>query len=556
MSLELKSLLDLPVELIHHVLELLDAPSLLQVKLVSRRLATMIESSISLRYHIQLHVADLIDNPFCSRSKAERLRLLDTHQRAWNNVARSSVQEIPFTDGAGSASTLRAWELTNGTLGLAENHSIRFVQLPSRLRGISQSEWVIASFDFVIKDFAMDKSQDLLVVIERGIDAPGAQGFLRIHIRSLSTGKPHPHAKEPTISRRVGVADADPDWSIVQIYGSCVAVLLQAEVEDLYQGIFRMSSELAFCNWKTGSTTTVITGPFTAFAFLTEEQVVLAMSWSDLGNTFQARDSGSLEVIDITNAPSILKIEDLPVVSASSHPSFKWRSFKLPALSDDAAAEIRPSLSIHTNYSPAFSGAGDDVPFTTSPEDRLYVISFKELLADNDLVLFVRLASLLSLLEDAPSPRHTFPWEDWGPTNTRMVEGYISDTWVCCVHGLRAILVPWFGKHVADIWDFNQRRLRRNDGGGVLPSSDLTVPEEGDCTPVSEQPGYCLSPTQINPSGRDYDALFERDVITSLPCSIRPFASPDDKRDEQYFMMSEDSLVLVLDDEKFIIASF
>ena len=44
-------------------------------------------------------------------------------------------------------------------------NAIDFVQLPSRLRGIPMRQWRLI-FDFNVRDFSMDPSQDLLVIIE------------------------------------------------------------------------------------------------------------------------------------------------------------------------------------------------------------------------------------------------------------------------------------------------------------------------------------------------------------------------------------------------------
>lgn len=126
----------------------------------------MITTSVALQYKIELYAANLVDGPPNSLTKSSRLKMLRAHQRAWNNINWSRTQEIYLTE-AEMSPDLSAWELTGGMLGLAAGRRLRFIQLPSLLRAIPDDEWVIEDVGFALKDFAMDKSQDLLVVIEQ-----------------------------------------------------------------------------------------------------------------------------------------------------------------------------------------------------------------------------------------------------------------------------------------------------------------------------------------------------------------------------------------------------
>lgn len=86
--------------------------------------------------------------------------MLRAHQDAWNSLTWSFEESIPITQG-------RCWELNGGILAQSDTpSSIVFRQLPSALRRIESREWRIDSFEFVVADFAMDPSQDLLVVVE------------------------------------------------------------------------------------------------------------------------------------------------------------------------------------------------------------------------------------------------------------------------------------------------------------------------------------------------------------------------------------------------------
>lgn len=121
---------------------------------------------MSLQYKIELHAANLIDGPPSNRSKSARLRLLEEHQHAWNNVSWSGTQEISLKPLEDALPGVGAWELTSGLLAHAAHRTMRFTQLPSRLRDIEQRTWTFEDIGFEIRDFALDRSQDLLAIIE------------------------------------------------------------------------------------------------------------------------------------------------------------------------------------------------------------------------------------------------------------------------------------------------------------------------------------------------------------------------------------------------------
>jgi len=56
------------------------------------------------------------------------------------------------------------------------------------------------------------------------------------------------------------------------------------ERPDPGEGVYHVSSELGFWDWKSGSIKTVIIGPFPTLAFFTEQQILLAMCWRTLFN--------------------------------------------------------------------------------------------------------------------------------------------------------------------------------------------------------------------------------------------------------------------------------
>lgn len=183
----------LPAELVALIFDELDAQSFLRCKSVCHRLMLIPQSlkvrlqvcrlfnsidSVSLQYKVELWLAGVEDGPLGHHTVKERLSMLRAHQDAWNSMSWSFEETIPITQG-------RCWELNGGILAQSDGpSSIAFRQLPSALRCIESREWRIDGFDFVVVDFAMDPSYDLLVVVEITKCVPVVNYTYLLHHRS------------------------------------------------------------------------------------------------------------------------------------------------------------------------------------------------------------------------------------------------------------------------------------------------------------------------------------------------------------------------------------
>lgn len=88
-----------------------------------------------------------------------RLNLLREHNRVWNDMEWASYGSIPMCDG-------HSWEFSGGILAQSTHENqIFLVQLPCKLKGITEKRWSVP-FDFRIRDFTLDNSQDLIVLVE------------------------------------------------------------------------------------------------------------------------------------------------------------------------------------------------------------------------------------------------------------------------------------------------------------------------------------------------------------------------------------------------------
>lgn len=59
-----------------------------------------------------------------------------------------------------------SYELAGGIYATSDTESLTCVELPSRVRQTSVRTWRHTNFGFRISDFTMDKSEDLLVLLE------------------------------------------------------------------------------------------------------------------------------------------------------------------------------------------------------------------------------------------------------------------------------------------------------------------------------------------------------------------------------------------------------
>jgi len=91
-----------------------------------------------------------------------KLQLLREQKVAWQNLDWTSKCSVPKRGG-------NTWELFGNVLAQSnEEGDISFVQLPSGLRNIKKKEWTVnrSEWAFKVRDFVMDPSQDLLVIVK------------------------------------------------------------------------------------------------------------------------------------------------------------------------------------------------------------------------------------------------------------------------------------------------------------------------------------------------------------------------------------------------------
>lgn len=114
-----------------------------------------------MQYTIELAAAGQVNGPETSgASSASRLEALKKHQASWDSLKWSRELRIPMEGGG-------LWELYGGVLAQSTAEgTLTFMQLPSDLRSIEEKVWTLGNLGLVVRDFGMDPSQNLLVLIQ------------------------------------------------------------------------------------------------------------------------------------------------------------------------------------------------------------------------------------------------------------------------------------------------------------------------------------------------------------------------------------------------------
>jgi hypothetical protein len=121
----------------------------------------LVDQTPTLQCTINLAIAGQESCSANIESPAALLDALKRHQNAWDELKWSRQSRLPMRSGG-------LWELYGGVLAQSdEEGGIYFFRLPSDLRSIEEKQWSLGpSLSCPVRDFGMDPSQDLLLLIE------------------------------------------------------------------------------------------------------------------------------------------------------------------------------------------------------------------------------------------------------------------------------------------------------------------------------------------------------------------------------------------------------
>lgn len=110
---------------------------------------------------MELGIAHMEDGPPSSVEPAARLKMLRLYQSNWANMRWQYDTRIPMEDGG-------LWELYGNVLAQRQpDNSYKFIGLRSCSRGIKERKWELDPVDVDARDFGLDESQDLFVLVTK-----------------------------------------------------------------------------------------------------------------------------------------------------------------------------------------------------------------------------------------------------------------------------------------------------------------------------------------------------------------------------------------------------
>ncbi|CAE6391018.1 unnamed protein product [Rhizoctonia solani] len=493
-------LLALPSEAIIHIIALTESPDIIRCGVVCRLLRQIIESSAELRYLIELGSFGYIPpvNPRLDLSYKEKTSTLQQHQDKWGSDIHMKVDTYKLRDLEARSMT---YDFHGGTYvrgsslpGMGEcTRRLDVYQLPSINKGTEWKEWSHADLGIDIRDFALQTDYDLLVLLEadepvsdgkvsgRSGASPDAMQHIKIHLRSLETGQPHPVAVRPILECQVPSYMQSMCSFSAQVVGRYLAVFFQVLA---WRGT--RCYELRVWDWTVGRLISYIEPSIDgaeSFTFLSDRLILVPCPVtfaSDGKLTHQAH-------LDI------YKFDEPSSGDATAQPACLVASFCLPGATETQTIISRFSCRCDPAPSPSAQTA---VPYVGHPriydiasENRVLCIAIEALnfragnggRSRTKSMLYIPCMGLLSAVKDSfdeytqGDSAVAILWNDWAEMTSWIDVGQIYTGNQCYVYGQRTVgLVYARSEDIADdaeeettrihslvIFDFDPVRVKR-----------------------------------------------------------------------------------------------
>ncbi|KAJ7641241.1 hypothetical protein FB45DRAFT_899736 [Roridomyces roridus] len=449
-----------PPEILSEILSLLDPKTLLGCSTVCRTWHESIRDTPNLQYIIELWRDGLEPGYDGHLPVKECLNTLHQRRQAWRNISWKCQKVIDIP----GIQVCKAYELVGGVLAVQERGAPNFCTLPLAELAVDSDTSVstqVLPMEIDLEnylDFNMDPTQDLLVIL-----CQQEAGLRHIFFRTVSGLQPHPRALEPSIIFTVNDEDLPGSLSIhIAEDLVAVSVLYPAQVY-----IFKWQCATLLANIRPP-------GRGTCFQFLSSRALLL-VSPEDEGrmeiHTISDDERGSVTHVATLRLPTVASGWLISLIWLHSGP-ICGRAMHRRLFSSADTCHI---YSFHVQYTKA------------------HVAFWARLFVHHRTLR--RYISEYFRQECTPPTPIDVPWEEWGPDETRMLQGD-HRRWHRHVHGERVIL-PSNRASSLHVLDFSL-----SAAGAPVISSDWPVDE------------MILGPTTIEPHS---ESPFESPVTTTLP---------------------------------------
>ncbi|KAF8815658.1 hypothetical protein BYT27DRAFT_7238326 [Phlegmacium glaucopus] len=500
--------LDLPNELVIQILSDLTNRDLIACQLSNKLLHTAIKDSVLLQFKIALSTFKATDSPTCPLSLAERLQALKDSEAAWSYLRRDFERRI-VVDFAVSG----IYDLTGGVflLGNADRSALHYIKLPSSIE--DDAEWRMIQVDHgegrIIDMGFCVYEHDLLAVIttqpRHGI--PHTTYDIKLVLFKLSTGEPHPAAKESTIL--VLNSQWESPRISVEIVGDHLVLILTHHHNHWipHDRVYIYD----WCNAELKMSFEALHNSYSGLVFLSENLIVIPNArtnaleiWDIFSTSKKPHPACILQLPELVTGNTLLYItcrsEPNPIGSKSRLPSDKpfYRAaheavvlFHIHVQLGDPVIHQQQhggglvfaytyTLFVHRKAlcevyerhcaemnsglgeslgTPELSVQVEDSGFEDSEMDEMIIDDddsdgWESVVSDNGDDMAIRAT------DDDPIP---IPWSSWGPPITRWLSAdTMSTRWITTTAGQRAVLC-----HSQDgvcqyvVLDFNPENVRR-----------------------------------------------------------------------------------------------
>ncbi|KAH7332580.1 hypothetical protein B0J17DRAFT_722120 [Rhizoctonia solani] len=291
----------LPTEVIVCVWLFLPPADIKACKLVSRPLIALIQRSLDLQYLLELDTQGFVP-PLDSSDKLSLYQkvLILREKRSITESGRKHGLDAHMANFKLSRIMHSNIQYSRGVLAVADpptdgHRQLRLCQLASKNKSTEYSPAKLEDLIVAADDFRFDPDLDLLALLEVVPIQSGAitDTGMNIHLKSLTTGLPHPLATMPAL-----VNTSRPTFRhqiSFQIVGRRLALLY-----PLYS-FCKNSSNILIWDWITGElvVSMPVFGP--DFAFISEDVFVVPVGQSAEA---ESNSVGFLEVYTIADIPS------------------------------------------------------------------------------------------------------------------------------------------------------------------------------------------------------------------------------------------------------------
>ncbi|KAF8809269.1 hypothetical protein BYT27DRAFT_7163161 [Phlegmacium glaucopus] len=450
---------ELQVEILMHV----DYRSLLRCTSVCKSLNHTIKEYSGIQYIIELGANGMeAASASCTLSHTELLQKLRDHLKAWDQLDWKRFRVLP----SGDFTACRAYELVAGTFSTSNGLDLFVMWLPSAThdgRALRHN-----TIGFSIRDFAIDPTEDVIAFLENeSSPSSNLNWTIRLHLRTISSNRPHPLAREGTLSFNM------PSDAIFGnfMFNATLQLAYDMLVLSITTGPSSHGLRALVWNWKTGCLVfdsqddPTIMDNSQAFTMLNHKTFMLTSTYR----------SGSLKVYAISHC--------------ERSPATLLATLHLP--------EVQPGFyvrNLDSHSGPVHARSPENSSFTSSLESRIQVISaFYDGPIAGDLFeysIFIHNDHLLSIAKSS-SVGSDLPWHSWGPQHTRFLPHCVPTNWLRYVHGQRVICSTPDNIQVLDF-----ARSKHVPSTGAHEMFSRSNPS---CIPKSSQP------------------IFVEDVVTHLP---------------------------------------